>query len=105
VALVGAYVAVLCAIVPILSVMIATASALWFLHPFYFVNFGAIWFWLRRLRREGWGEARLLYEDLPGVVTDLGIRDMTSAGSAALDRLADPPVWGGATAAAEPPQF
>ena len=29
--------------------------------------------------REGWGEARLIYEDVPAVVTDLGIKEMTYA--------------------------
>ena len=47
------------------------------LFPLYLVNFGAIWIWLRRQRREGWGEAKLIYEDVPEVVTDLGIKDIT----------------------------
>jgi hypothetical protein len=76
VALIGAYVAVLCGIVPIISGMIAASSAFAPLFPFYFVDFAAIWIWLRRRRREGWGEAKLLYEDLPSEVTDLGIRDV-----------------------------
>jgi ABC-type bacteriocin/lantibiotic exporter with double-glycine peptidase domain len=75
------YIAVLSAVVPVLSVMIAAAGEFWFLFPFYLLNFGGIWIWLRRLRREGWGEAKLIYEDLPAVVTDLGIKDLTYAGS------------------------
>ena len=78
---VGGYSAVLCAVVPVLSVMIATSSQVWFLFPFYLVDFGGIWIWLRRMRREGWGEAKLYYEDLPAVVTDLGIRELTHSGT------------------------
>ena len=83
VAIVGGYIAVLCAIVPILSVVIAAASRFWPLFPFYLLNFGALWIWLRRRRREGWGEAKLIYEDLPAVVTDLGIKELTYAGTQA----------------------
>jgi hypothetical protein len=83
VGMVGGYIAVLCAVVPILSVMIATSSQVWFLFPFYLLDFGGIWIWLRRMRREGWGEAKLYYEDLPAVVTDLGIKELTYAGTEA----------------------
>ncbi len=76
VVIVAAYLAVLCALLPILSMMIATSSAFAPLFPIYLANFGAIWIWLRRLRREGWGDAKLIYEDLPDVVTDLGIKDV-----------------------------
>jgi hypothetical protein len=82
VALVGIYIAVLCAIVPMISVQIAVASEVWFLFPVYLVNFAGIWIFLRRRRREGWGEARLIYDDLPAVVTDLGIKELTYAGQA-----------------------
>jgi hypothetical protein len=81
--IVGAYIAVLCVVVPVLSVMIAAAGEFWFLFPFYLLNFGGIWIWLRRLRREGWGESKLIYEDLPAAVTDLGIKDLTYAGTGA----------------------
>jgi Na+-transporting NADH:ubiquinone oxidoreductase subunit NqrE len=80
VAIVAGYIAVLCAIMPILSVMIAASSAFAPLFPIYLLNFGAIWFWLRRQRRQGWGESKLLYEDVPAVVTDLGIKDITLVG-------------------------
>jgi hypothetical protein len=83
VGIVGGYIAVLCAVVPILSVMIAAAGEFWFLFPFYLLNFGGIWIWMRRLRREGWGEAKLIYEDLPTAVTDLGIHQLTYAGTQA----------------------
>ena len=83
VGIVGGYIGMLCAVVPILSVMIAASSRVWFLFPFYLANFAALWIWLRRQRREGWGEAKLLYEDLPAVVTDLGIKELTYAGTEA----------------------
>jgi putative ABC transport system permease protein len=80
---VAAYIGTLCALVPILSVMIAASSRIWFLFPFYFANFCGIYIWVRRMRREGWGEAKLIYEDLPAVVTDLGIKELTYAGTEA----------------------
>src|ERR1035438_10794888 len=83
VGLVGGYIAMLCAVVPILSDLIATASRVWFLFPFFLAGFGGIYIWMRRLRREGWGEAKLIYEDLPAVVTDLGIKELTYAGTEA----------------------
>ena len=63
--------------------MIAAAGELWFLFPFCLLSFGGLWIRLRRLRREGWGEARLIYEDLPAAVTDLGINELTYAGAEA----------------------
>jgi len=83
VGIVGGYIGMLCAVVPILSVMIAAAGRAWFLFPFYLPLFGGLYIWLRRLRREGWGEAKLIYEDLPAVVTDLGIKELTYAGTEA----------------------
>ena len=80
---VAAYFGVLCVLVPILSVMIAASSRVWFLFPFYLANFAGIYIWVRRMRREGWGEAKLIYEDLPAVVTDLGIKELTYAGTEA----------------------
>jgi hypothetical protein len=62
VGILAAYMAVLCTLAPILSV-------------------SSIWFWLRRRRREGWGKARLIYEDSAAVVTDLGIKGLTYAGT------------------------
>ena len=67
VGIVGGYIAVLCGMVPVISVVIATASQVWFVYPFYLLNFAGIYVWLRRQRREGWGEAKLMYEDLPAV--------------------------------------
>ena len=36
----------------------------------------AVWIWARRRRRDGWGEAKLIYEDPREAVTDLGIKDL-----------------------------
>jgi hypothetical protein len=83
VGIVGGYIAVLCAVVPILSIMIGASSRAWFLFPFYLLSFGGLYIWLRGMRREGWGEAKLIYEDWPAVVTDLGIKELTYAGTEA----------------------
>jgi putative ABC transport system permease protein len=83
VTIVAKYMAMLGVIVPLLSVMIAVASQVAFLFVVYLAIFGGLWIWLRRRRREGWGEAKLMYEDLPAVVTDLGIKELTYAGTEA----------------------
>lgn len=83
VGILAGYLIVLCAVVPMLSVMVAVGSEVSFLFPFYLAIFGGIWIWLRRRRRDGWGEDRLIYEDLPAVVTDLGIKELTYAGTEA----------------------
>jgi putative ABC transport system permease protein len=88
VGVVARYLAILCAVVPIVSVMIAVAAQALFLFPIYLAILGGFWIWMRRLRREGWGEAKLLYEDNPSVVTDLGIKEITYAGNARLRRTA-----------------
>ena len=38
----------------------------------YLVCFTFDYVWARKLRRDGWGESKLTYEDLPAVPTDLG---------------------------------
>ena len=87
---IASYFAAICVAAPMLSVMIsAAAETVGFLpgfYLFYLANFGLIWFFARRRRREGWGEARLLYEDLPQTVIGLGIKEMTYAGVQALQR-------------------
>ena len=83
VGLVGRYAALLGVVVPALSVMVAAGSEVWFLFPIFLANFGGHWIWFRRLRKDGWGEAKLLYEDIPTVVTDLGIKELTYAGTEA----------------------
>jgi hypothetical protein len=40
----------------------------------YLQAFAGIWWFFRHRRREGWGEARILYEELPRVAASLGLR-------------------------------
>lgn len=72
VAVLGGYFAVLCVIIPIVSFLIAAAAQIPILYPIYLVWFTGDYIWARRLRRDGWGEAKLLYEDLPDGY-DLGL--------------------------------
>jgi hypothetical protein len=44
----------------------------------YCAGFLGIWWKLRTMRSEGWGETRILYEDSGSPVPDLGIRDISS---------------------------
>jgi hypothetical protein len=83
VGVVAKYVALLGAVVPILSVVIVVVIQVSFLFPILLAIFGGLWIFLRIRRREGWGEAKLIYEDLPAVVADLGIKEITYAGTAA----------------------
>jgi len=80
--LVVKYMALLGVLVPILSVLTAVGNQALFLFPIYLAMFAALWIWQRRRRREGWGEAKLIYEDQLAVVTDLGIKELTYAGTA-----------------------
>jgi len=82
VGVVAQYVVLLGAMAPILAVVIVVAIQVLFLFPFFLAIFGGLWIFLRVRRREGWGEAKLMYEDLPAVVADLGIREITYAGCA-----------------------
>jgi putative ABC transport system permease protein len=83
VAVLGRYLALLGAFVPFLSVIIAVTSQMPALFFLYLPVFVALWLWLRKLRRDGWGETKLIYEDLPAVVTDLGIKELTYGGTEA----------------------
>jgi hypothetical protein len=72
VAVLGGYFAVLCVVIPIVSIMIAAAAEIPILYPIYLIWFTFDYFWARKLRRDGWGKAKLLYEDLPDAY-DLGL--------------------------------
>jgi len=63
--------------------MIAAASQFAELFLIYVAIFGGTWIWARRRRREGWGDANLIYEDLPGGMPDLRIKEMTYGGTEA----------------------
>jgi len=73
VAVLAGYFAVLCVIIPIVSFMIAAAAQIPFLYPIYLIWFTFDYVWARKLRRDGWGDSKLLYEDLPGEVLNLGL--------------------------------
>ncbi|MDR3699259.1 MAG: hypothetical protein P4L56_06455 [Candidatus Sulfopaludibacter sp.] len=72
VAVLGGYFGVLCVIIPLVSGMIAAAAEIPFLYPVYLVWFTFDYVWARKLRRDGWGESKLLYEDLADSY-DLGL--------------------------------
>jgi hypothetical protein len=76
VVVISGYGATLGALVPVLSIYIAAAgkSAIlfWILFPFL----GGLWLKLHRGRREGWGEAQLMYEDKTDAVIGLGIGEI-----------------------------
>ena len=75
--LVGSWIAVLGVLTPILAIIISTVAQMPELFLIYGVCFAGDWIWARKRRLEGWGESRLIYQDLFGEVTSLGIKDMT----------------------------
>jgi hypothetical protein len=70
----GGYLAVLMFVVPALSILIATLAQMTEIFFPGAAALAAVWLWMRVRRREGWGESKLLYEDLPVVAPDLGLR-------------------------------
>jgi hypothetical protein len=92
VAIVAGYMGVLCAIVPMLTVIIATAAKFPPLFVAFLFFFGGIAIWARKRRLDGWGEDRLFYEELPEGVPDLGITEMSWHGATERTlRIANPP--------------
>jgi predicted permease len=73
----GIWIVILCAVVPILARVVAALSQMTPVFLCYGPFFVAVWLWARRRRREGWGEAPLIYQDLHGEVADLGIRELS----------------------------
>lgn len=73
-AIVGRYLAAIYFLAPALSILIATVSQMTALFASFAAAFTAFWLWLRRERRQGWGEARLIYDDDPEALADLGLR-------------------------------
>jgi hypothetical protein len=73
VAIVSSYLVTLGVLVPMVAVIIATASRFvplfWFLAPLFAVG----WLSARAIRRDGWGEAKLFYEDSGEGTAGLGI--------------------------------
>jgi hypothetical protein len=73
----GIWLVVLGAVVPFLATITAAISQFTGLFLVCAVVFGAGWLWVRRERLEGWGEARLIYEDLAESVPNLGIGELS----------------------------
>lgn len=79
VALLGIWLYVMGVVVPVLSILAAVLSQMMELFAAGATLLTGLWLWLRHRRREGWGESRLMYEDIPGAITNLGIKDVTYA--------------------------
>jgi len=69
----GKYLATIFMAAPPLAVLIATYSQIPATFGILGVAFGAAWLYMRHLRRQGWGEAKLIYEDSPDAMADLGL--------------------------------
>jgi len=74
--LAGGWIAIFTAVVPVTTILIATASPLTEIWAVFGAFILGIAIWLRIRRREGWCEGQLQYEDLSDGIPDLGIRDM-----------------------------
>jgi hypothetical protein len=72
--IVGRYLAAIYFLAPALSIVIATVSQMVALFAFFAAAFTALWLWLRRERRQGWGEAKLICDDDPETLGDLGLK-------------------------------
>jgi hypothetical protein len=73
----GIWLVILVIVVPVLARIIAAMSQLTESFLIFAFIFGAAWLWARRQRLEGWGEAKLIYEDLAESVPQLGIGEMS----------------------------
>jgi predicted permease len=76
----GAWLVALNMVVPLIARMVATLAQMPAIFAVYSAAFVALWLWARRRRRDGWGEAPLLYEDTHGRPPDLGIRELSFGG-------------------------
>lgn len=72
--LLAKYMALLTVFVPLVSMIITAVSQYFEVFLGYGPFFAGIWWFFRHRRREGWGEAKILYEELPRVVASLGLR-------------------------------
>jgi len=75
--LVATWFFVLAMLVPLLALVVRALSEFMGVFLIYFPAFVAIWIWARRRRRQGWGESKILYDDVPGDMPNLGIRELT----------------------------
>jgi hypothetical protein len=74
---VAKYFVVLAMVVPALAIIIRAGAEFNGLFLIYAPICAAIWIWARRRRLEGWGESVLLYDEVPGDMPNLGIRELT----------------------------
>ena len=72
--IVGRYLVAIYFLAPALSILIATVSQMTALFAFFAAAFSALWLWVRRERSQGWGEAKLIYDDDPEALRDLGLK-------------------------------
>jgi hypothetical protein len=70
----GKYLAAIFMAAPPLAVLIASFSQLPATFAILVSVFAAAWLRMRYLRRQGWGEANLIYEDSPDAMADLGLK-------------------------------
>lgn len=80
VGIVSAWLILLGFVLPVIARIIVTLSEMWETFLIGLVPFAALWLWARKFRRDGWGEARLLYEDRVEIVPSLGINELTFGG-------------------------
>jgi hypothetical protein len=73
----GIWLVVLGALVPVLARIIATMSQFTVSFLILALILGVTWLWARSQRLEGWGEACLIYEDLAEYVPNLGIGELS----------------------------
>ena len=73
--MIGTYLAAVFFLAPALSIIIAALSQLTATFLFGLTLFLAAWLGARRQRRQGWGESKLIWEDLPEALADLGLKD------------------------------
>ncbi|HEY2016276.1 MAG TPA: hypothetical protein VGH38_22385 [Bryobacteraceae bacterium] len=74
---VAGYFAILSMLMPLVTLIVRAGAEFNGLFLVYCPLFLAAWIWARRRRLEGWGESKLMYDDIPEGLPDLGIRDMT----------------------------
>jgi hypothetical protein len=72
---IGSYMAAVFFLAPALSIIIAALSQLTATFLFGLTLFLAAWLGARRQRRQGWGDAKLIWEDVPEALADLGLKD------------------------------
>jgi hypothetical protein len=70
----GKYLGAIFIVAPPLAVLIASFSQLPATFAFLASLFAIAWLYMRHLRRQGWGESKLIYEDSPEAMADLGLK-------------------------------